>query len=220
MPAFFLLRPLAIVTTIKPWHITYPTIMKRPVTSLALVTLFGSLSAPVLAESTLYSWEDENGVVHFTDQPQPDAQPLIIKAPKIQTPPPTTEPAAQGDQPIATQQPTATSDEQEAVQPEVTLVSPSHEATLRDNSGNITVVASSPLKLNKGHSVQLRIDDQIFGRPQTQLRWQLTNIDRGSHTLQVDLLKYGKVIASSEKITVYLHRARVNQHVRPAPSPK
>ena len=102
----------------------------------------------------------------------------------------------------------------------IQLLSPADQQTLRDNQGNMTVVASASRKLSQGHSARLRLDGDIYGRPQAQLTWPLTNIDRGSHTLQVELLKHGKVIASSEEITVFLHRARINQRPVPLPVPK
>lgn len=102
----------------------------------------------------------------------------------------------------------------------IQLTTPSDQQTLRDNQGNLTIMASTNRKLSHGHNVRLRLDGDIYGRPQAQLVWPLTNIERGSHTLQVELLKHGKVIASSEEITVFLHRARIKQRPAPHPVPK
>lgn len=192
--------------------------MKKLYLILVSGLIFG-LPVGTATADTIYSWEDDEGVVHFTDQPHPDAKPLNIKAPKVQA-----APAAAPQDPVADTalSDIAKSDDDEAALPPatVTLLSPAHQATLRDNSGNITVTASSNRKLNKGHTVRLRLDGKISGRSQTQLNWQLTDIDRGSHTLQVELLKYGKVIASSDKITVYLHRASIKQRKPTQPMPK
>ena len=39
----------------------------------------------------------------------------------------------------------------------------------------------------------------------------LRNIDRGEHQIKLELLnEKGKVIASSEAVTFYMHRARIN----------
>jgi hypothetical protein len=48
----------------------------------------------------------------------------------------------------------------------------------------------------------------------------LFDIDRGSHQIQLQLLKDGKVIALSNSITVYLHRASTTRIRPPAASPK
>ena len=60
------------------------------------------------------------------------------------------------------------------------------------------------------------IDGKAYGGSQTDLTWLLTNIDRGSHQIQIQLLKNGKILASSESITVYLHRV---SQARPKNSP-
>ncbi|KHT61773.1 hypothetical protein RJ45_20890 [Photobacterium gaetbulicola] len=163
--------------------------------------------------SQIYTWQDEAGTLHFSDQPHPGASALHIKPPEVSSPP---QPDIIDAEINAEHQPS------DAIQPAptITLATPAHQQTLRDNQGNITVTAVASRKLNQGHSAQLRLDGEVYGRPQAQLTWPLTNIDRGSHTLQVDLLKHGKVIASSEEITVFLHRARINQRPAPHPVPK
>ncbi|MGF1725870.1 DUF4124 domain-containing protein [Photobacterium nomapromontoriensis] len=181
---------------------------------ILLSGLICSLHISTATADTIYSWEDDDGVVHFSDQPHPEAKPLEIKPPKIQSAP---EPAADTVQADIVKK---AEDNAAFLPPEVILLSPAHQATLRDNSGNITVTASSNRKLNKGHTVRLRLDGNISGRSQTQLDWQLNHLDRGSHTLQIELLKYGKVIASSDKITVYLHRASIKQQKPSKPMPK
>ncbi|MGF1686941.1 DUF4124 domain-containing protein [Photobacterium japonica] len=179
----------------------------RHLTLLIGLGLVTGMSGMAVAD-TIYTWKDENGVTHFTDQPNPEAKVLDIKPPKRQS-----SPDPQSD--TAANDPTApaSGDEDEANLPKagITLLSPTHQQTLRDNSGNIQVAASSTRQLKKGHTARLLLDSKVEGRAQTQLQWQLNNINRGSHTLQVQLLKYGKVIASSDKVTVYLHRAGVNQ---------
>lgn len=181
-----------------------------------LIGLVTGMSGMAVAD-TIYTWEDENGVIHFTDQPSPEAKVLDIKPPKRQSAPAPAANDTAGDATTAAH----ADEEDEANLPAaaVTLLSPSHQQTLRDNSGNIQVTANSSRKLKKGHTVRLLLDGKVEGRAQTQLQWQLTNISRGTHTLQVELLKYGKVIASSDKITVYLHRAGVNQK-RTTPQPR
>ncbi|WEM42195.1 DUF4124 domain-containing protein [Photobacterium sp. DA100] len=168
---------------------------------------------PTTSASQIYTWQDEDGTTHFSDKPHPGASALYIQPPEVSSPPlPST---------IDAVPKTAPSPSDAALPlPSIALTSPADQQTLRDNQGHIMVAAVANRKLNQGHSAQLRLDGEPYGRPQTQLTWPLTNIDRGSHTLQVDLLKHGKVIASSEEITVFLHRARINQRPAPHPVPK
>lgn len=205
---------------------TFTGAAMKPTTLL----LFSLLAAPAWAQSTLYTWEDADGVVHFSDQPRPGAKPLALKAPEVE--PPAAEPDtildttsevspsdSVSDPSVTDADPTSPSDDALA-QPIISMLTPAHQQTIRDNSGTITVTATSNRKLNKGHTAHLRLDGKVIGRAQTDLDWQLTNIDRGEHTLQVELLKYGKVIASSETVTVFLHRASVLQRTQPQPVPK
>lgn len=170
------------------------------------------LFSTITAASDIYTWQDEDGVTHFSDRPHPGASVISIQAPKKSTAPQPPDAETDPDTELPT----------ESVLPpaSILLTTPSDQQTLRDNQGNMTIMASSNRKLNQGHSARLRLDGNIYGRPQAQLVWPLTNIDRGSHTLQVELLKHGKVIASSEEITVFLHRARINQRPAPLPVPK
>ncbi|MGF1683017.1 DUF4124 domain-containing protein [Photobacterium minamisatsumaniensis] len=179
---------------------------------LSLVTVW-TASFTVQAEP-IYTWEDEDGKIHFSDQPQTGATELILKVPKVQTPPP--------QMPLPTLDQETTTDSPEPALPAATikLLTPTHQQTLRNNEGKISVRAHASRKLNQGHTIQLLLDGKPYGKPQTQQQWQLSNLDRGSHTLQSQLLKYGKVIASSETVTVFLHRATVKHQKAPAPMPK
>lgn len=164
--------------------------------------------------STIYSWTDENGVVHFTDQPQvPDAKTYDLSVTEVSGN------IEQTAETIEAQTTDIRVTEQKA-QPikTVSLVSPMHEQTIRNNEGIIKVHAVTNTKLNSQTQAQLVLDGVVKGEPQTDLTWQLNNIDRGSHQLQIQLIKGGKVIASSESITVYLHRAStVAKKTTPAP---
>ncbi|MCQ1057920.1 DUF4124 domain-containing protein [Photobacterium sp. ZSDE20] len=183
----------------------YRTRISRLLTAVLLIST-------TTAASEMYTWQDEDGVTHFSDQPFPGASVISIQAPQESTDP----------QPLVAETDLDTEQPNESTLPaaSIQLTSPSDQQTVRDNQGNLTVMASSNRKLNQGHSTRLRLDGEIYDRPQAQLIWPLTNIDRGSHTLQVELLKHGKVIASSEEITVFLHRARINQRPAPLPVPK
>ncbi|MCW8331079.1 DUF4124 domain-containing protein [Photobacterium sp. SDRW27] len=188
---------------------------KAPSPLLFTITLAGLITATGLQATTIYTWEDENGVIHFSDQAKPGASTVELNTlPSIETRHPTAISSAEPD--------VMEADKAESALPPATirLLSPLHQQTIRDNEGIISVSAVSNRKLDKGHTVQLLLDGKPYGRPQTQLNWRMVNIDRGSHTLRAQVLKYGKVIASSDMITVYLHRASLLQRKPPAVTPK
>ncbi|GAD28736.1 conserved hypothetical protein [Photobacterium leiognathi lrivu.4.1] len=176
-----------------------------------LITLIWTAASSAQA-STIYSWTDENGVVHFTDQPQtPDATayPLSVTEVSGNIEQTADTIAAQTTDVAVVEEPAKTITT-------VSLVSPMHEQTIRNNEGIINIHAVTNSKLNNQTKAQLVLDGIVKGDPQTELTWTLDNVDRGSHQLQIQLVKGGKVIASSDSITVYLHRATVKAN-KPKP---
>ncbi|WP_305407302.1 DUF4124 domain-containing protein [Photobacterium leiognathi] len=176
-----------------------------------LITLIWTAASSAQA-STIYSWTDENGVVHFTDQPQtPDATayPLSVTEVSGNIEQTADTIAAQTTDVAVVKEPAKTITT-------VSLVSPMHEQTIRNNEGIINIHAVTNSKLNNQTQAQLVLDGVVKGAPQTELTWTLDNVDRGSHQLQIQLVKGGKVIASSDSITVYLHRATVKAN-KPKP---
>ncbi|PSU99097.1 DUF4124 domain-containing protein [Photobacterium leiognathi subsp. mandapamensis] len=176
-----------------------------------LISLIWTAASSAQA-STIYSWTDENGVVHFTDQPQtPDATayPLSVTEVSGNIEQTADTIAAQTTDVAVVEEPAKTITT-------VSLVSPMHEQTIRNNEGIINIHAVTNSKLNNQTQAQLVLDGVVKGDPQTELTWILDNVDRGSHQLQIQLVKGGKVIASSDSITVYLHRATVKAN-KPKP---
>src|SRR3984957_17565501 len=54
--------------------------------ALLLVTLM-SLTCSVAVAGTVYKWVDENGVVHYSDQPHENAEKVELKAPQTYSSP-------------------------------------------------------------------------------------------------------------------------------------
>lgn len=177
----------------KPWF---------PVIALLIASL------TTFAHAKIYTWTDEHGTVHFSDQPNDQATEVNIsvptpapKTPQPPSPPNTTAHEEERHLLFDTELPKHTTTSS------IQIMSPLHEQTIRNNEGIITLSAVANRTMDKGHTAKLYLDGKAYGKSQTRLDWRLVDIDRGSHQLQVKLLKYGKVIASSEKITVFLHRA-------------
>lgn len=178
--------------------------------------LFFTVTTNIALATTIYSWTDDNGIVHFSDTPgsqqastiklsvtevQPNIEATVIdinQTDNVELISITTETKA--SLPVAT----------------ISLLTPVHQQTIRSNDGDINIRAVSNRKLNKNTQAQLVIDGKVHGSPQTHLTWKLVNIDRGSHQIQIQLLNNGKILATSESITVYLHRV---SQARPKNSP-
>lgn len=91
------------------------------------------------------------------------------------------------------------------VQYTVSIRSPAAEQTLRDNSGSVTInVDVLPKKSGK---FELIFDDQVV-KTQSNSQFQLENVNRGAHTIQINFLdNSGKILASSKSQTFYLQKA-------------
>ncbi|GMQ47991.1 DUF4124 domain-containing protein [Vibrio sp. 10N] len=169
-----------------------------------IVGLFILVSSPILA-TDIYHWKDEQGNLHFSDFPDSqNAQ--ILSLPDA--PPP---PKVLNEAPVDwTSSPYLDQNQAETnAKLALTITRPQHDATLRNNAGDFSVNGFLTGSLTETQTLQLLLDGKPYGSPQTTASWRLTNIDRGTHTLTIQVQQNGKVIASSDTITVHLHRASV-----------
>jgi hypothetical protein len=65
---------------------------------------------------------------------------------------------------------------------------PEPDATVRSNAGEIIVSVTSEPGLQRGHRYQLLLDGQPTAAPGLSPVFALSNIDRGSHNLSVEIL--------------------------------
>ena len=155
------------------------------------------LSASSLA--TVYRWVDENGKVHYSDEPKSNAEAVDLNentqnSMTINTPPQAKESPKTESQ----------------INYSVTIISPQEEATIRDNNGDLTVNVSVSPQLPRGAKMTLLVDGVVAVEPQTAPIFKLTGIYRGEHNLVVNLVtQNGKVLASSSPRKIFLHQASV-----------
>jgi len=165
---------------------------------IGVLILICSLATPVLATSTkIYVWRNEEGVLVFSDSPKPGAEEVEVKEENNVIP--------SVDTSILDITPKAI---EEKYQVEVTQ--PENNATVRDNTGSVYVAGRIKPIFKRGLRIQLYLDGKPYEKPQTHSMFALRDIDRGEHQIKMDLLdKKGKVIASSNLVTFYMHRASV-----------
>lgn len=168
---------------------------------LFLLLGFFALNLSAAQTDTVYRWVDKNGTVHYSDKKVAGAEKI-----SIQISPSHKVPAA----PVSTPSKTTPVAEQSKTQYRASITSPAHDSTLYDNNGTISVNVDIKPAFEDGQTLQLLIDGTPVGEKHQSTTLLVTNIDRGSHNLQVQLIdKSGKIIASSEIITVHLRRASV-----------
>ncbi|UYZ85116.1 DUF4124 domain-containing protein [Entomomonas sp. E2T0] len=149
---------------------------------------------PVAAQP-VYSYKDSDGnTVYTNEQPPANVNAEQVKLPKIQTVP-SQNSSTNGQDPgfkINDSKPTIT---------KVGITGIPDEEALRANNGTFTVsivLDTSARFLPSSYQYQLLLDGKPYGAAQASNSFTLTNIDRGEHTIQGQILNNGVVIASSD----------------------
>ncbi|GAA5192636.1 DUF4124 domain-containing protein [Ferrimonas gelatinilytica] len=173
--------------------------------------LISLLFIPLCGTAQIYKWVDENGQVHYSDKPQPGAESVALSEGStisLPSPPPVT------PKPV----------EESGPEYKIGIRSPSEEATVRDNNGQLGLDISLEPELADGHRVQLFLDGVQVRTLGGGGSFALDNLDRGEHQLQAKVVdKNGKVLASSPLRTVYLHRHSIlipAKRPQPKPTPR
>ena len=160
-----------------------------------IIILLGLLAANgVLADA--YRWVDENGVVHFSDRPQPGAEKVVLDASNTGRTSTTNsrnpaqsqsgeQDGAQGTEPVAP-----------FSYESLEIAIPVAEETLWNIEGVLGVSLALSPSLRPGHQVRVYFD----GEPQLvrTANFQLEEVYRGTHNLQVEVVdETGKMMIRS-----------------------
>ncbi|MEO3678085.1 DUF4124 domain-containing protein [Rheinheimera sp. FR7-31] len=161
-----------------------------------LVLLFATTAVSAQESKKVFVSRDANGVLVFSDSPQADAEELTLSSrANIMA---ATDPTLPTTKKAATESFT------------VEIVQPEHQGTVRDNTGSVYVSGKISPMFERGLRVRLLIDGNAKTEPQNNAVFILRDIERGEHTLQMELFdQNGKIIAVSPITTFYLHRASV-----------
>lgn len=160
---------------------------------IRLVVILCLVSAG-LSATTLYKVVGKDGSVTYTDVPRPGATPVVLGNPNI---------ADSSSQPKTRPTPPKTV-QVNYPDYQLTMTSPENGATIRNSLGQINVSAS--LAPQGAGQFQLFLNDSLIETRATPF-FQLENIDRGEHHIQIKFLhNSGKILASTDRRVVYLHR--------------
>lgn len=165
---------------------------------LLLLAMLGLILLPATAQDKrIFVTRDANGVLVFSDSPQVGAEEISLNnRPNIMAPtdPNMPQPKAAAPEPF-----------------KVSITQPEDHGTVRDNTGSVYVNGRITPMFERGLRVRLVVDGQPVGEPQNNAVFILRDMDRGEHTLQMELFdQSGKLIAASPVTTFYLHRTTVN----------
>jgi hypothetical protein len=175
---------------------------------LALLGLLLSAASAVAQTTITYRWVDAQGVVHYSDTPQPGAK--VIQLPSAQTyraPPP----------PTASKAPAATADEAPSPYQSCGIAEPAAEASFFAPETVPVTVQLAP-GLRPGDQVAVTVDGSpLIATASGALQYQITGPDRGAHTLNVIVRDAdGKSLCRAAPVTFYVQRPSVLSPTSPA----
>ena len=128
-----------------------------------------------------YTWTDENGVVHYSDRPEPGAKVINLPESKVNRRASAAAPAARA---------TEAGEEAAADQPfryeSLEVMAPSAEETLWNIDGVLNVSLALQPALQPGHQVRVYFDGTPRDVPGTS--FQIEEVYRGVHNIQAEVL--------------------------------
>ncbi len=174
---------------------------KRPI-----FILLGLLACGAVAAEQAYTWTDEDGVVHYSDRPQPGAKVVNLG----DSDPPRPRAAAR---PQAAARPSTTDEPPEEAAAfryeTLEVVAPAPEETLWNIGGVLTVSLSVSPALRAGDQVRVYFDGQAQLVSGTS--FQLQEVWRGVHNIQAEVLdENGNMMIRSLPNRFYVQQNKVN----------
>jgi len=166
--------------------------------SLAL----GLFAAVVAQAAVVYKWTDADGVVHFSDQPEPGAEKIYTSAEALnRASAPTKSTTMAGAKPA-----------QKVIKPGRTytvfsISSPTAEQSFFDEA--VPVHLELTPELQKGHTLTWQLNGKPLDDQQDSVQFMLPNLDRGAYTLSASINDPDtQESASAASITFYVKQPR------------
>ncbi|HEY0767539.1 MAG TPA: DUF4124 domain-containing protein [Steroidobacteraceae bacterium] len=169
-----------------------------------------SLACSLAVAATVYKWVDEKGVVHYSDQPHPNAQKMQVQAAQTYKAS-DNRPAAPGGAAPAPGGPAQAPSYQGCA-----IAEPADEQTFT-NVDSLTVVVRTDPAIRPGDQVFLMLDGQpLNGGAPTGSPFVLTPVDRGTHTLQALVRSSdGGLMCQTPGVTFNVHQVSVLNPANP-----
>lgn len=160
-------------------------------------------TAATLAAADIYRWKDEQGGVHFSDQPRQGAEKVQLKSTTI----------VPSNRPSTTLSPEAVPGAVALPYSEIAVASPRHEETIRNTRQVSVSISTQPaLQVDFGHRIQLFLDGVPVAEPSAQTSYSLDSVVRGAHVLVAAVIgDDDRELARSEPSTFYLHQQSVRK---------
>jgi hypothetical protein len=150
--------------------------------------------------ATVYRWVDADGVVHFSDQPQPGAVKIQIREPQSYTPAPTPTPGKPA--------PNARPQNEPHDYQNCAVSIPGGDQTLM-NVDSVTITVQLQPALHQGDQLIVQLDGTNL-TPLNSTRYQISPIDRGEHVASAIVRSAaGDVLCQSPMLNFNVHQPSV-----------
>jgi hypothetical protein len=169
-----------------------------------------SLACSLALAATVYKWVDENGTVHYSDQPHANAQKLQVQA--AQTYPAMATPS----QAAAAANVNAGNDAADRSYRGCAIVNPQDGAQVA-NVDSLSVSVRTDPAVHAGDQIYILMDGTALngGNP-TGAQFSVSPVDRGSHTLQAVVRDAsGNLMCQTPGITVDVHQNSILNPANP-----
>ncbi|MFJ4141897.1 DUF4124 domain-containing protein [Pseudomonas sp. NPDC089734] len=161
-----------------------------------------SLMSILPATADVYTYIDANGNRVFTDQPHKNAKRVEIPPSNNMT----------GSPPTRTVSPPKPKVKAIFHYQLLRILAPEPDTAVRSQSGDMIVTVTSEPALQPGHNYRLLLDGQVVGQPGRSPVFSLSNIDRGTHQLSVEIFdELGRVLEKTPNQPFHMLRISLAQ---------
>lgn len=164
------------------------------------------VASTVAVSATVYKWVDENGVVHFSDQPHENAEKVQLKAPQTYTAPKTPGPQA----------PRQTASKPAPAYQSCAISEPTNDQVFM-NTDTVTAGVTVQPAIRPGDSAVVTLDGQrVPGVPPSGGQFTISPVDRGTHSIQMTVQdSSGATVCSSSAVTFHVQQPSLQSPTRP-----
>jgi len=167
------------------------------------------LAAPALAQE-VYRWVDENGVIHYSDQPREGAERITVAPPQSYESRAESRPEARDADAVDSP------DADDFVYESIRIASPEDDGAVWATGGGMTVVVEVQPALRPGDRIGLSLNGAaVPGTPVANNRITVNGVIRGTHTLQAQVIGAdGQMKIFSQDVTFHVLQASINSPQR------
>jgi hypothetical protein len=176
--------------------------MRRPL--FTLISIACSLAGALALAGTVYKWVDENGVVHYSDQPHPNAEKIQLQAAQ------TYKSIPANNSTTGAQTPAPSSTATQSGYRGCAVVEPQDDQSFA-NLDSLNVVVQTDPALHPGDQVFVTYDGQpLNGNTATGGHFTISPVERGTHTLQAVVRDSGgTVVCQAPSVSFNVHQPSV-----------